>query len=152
MSCRNTQRLFSRHLDGRISDAERTALDAHLAGCAACRAELVRWELPSRALRAMGAAPVPEGLAERGWRAAIAAANRSPGSFEERFVWAARRAAAAGALAAALVWGGLLLDEPGSAGGSAELVSAPDAAEMAVSLWSADPGGDVGFEGSFDGE
>lgn len=135
MTCKHTRRLLSRHLDGRTSDAERAAIDAHLPGCDGCRAELARLEVPARALRAIGPAPVPEGLAERSWRAAIAARHRP--SFADGFVWAAQRAAAAGAVAAALVWGGLLLG--GSGTGSAELVAAPDAAEMAVSLWSAEP-------------
>jgi anti-sigma factor RsiW len=139
MTCKKTRRLFSRHLDGRTSDAERAEIEAHLPGCAGCRAELARFDVPARALRAIGPAPVPEGLAERSWRAAIAARHRSS-SFADGFVWAAQRAAAAGAVAAALVWGGLLLGGSGTAG-SAELVAAPDAAEMAVSLWSAvEPG------------
>ena len=136
MTCKHTRRLLSRHLDGRTGDAERAAIEAHLPGCAGCRAELARLEVPARALRAIGPAPVPEGLAERSWRAAIAARHRSS-SFADGFVWAAQRAAAVGAVAAALVSGGLLLGESGPA--SAELVAAPDAAEMAVSLWSAEP-------------
>lgn len=136
MTCKHTRQLFSRHVDGRTSDGERAEIEAHLPGCAGCRAELARLEVPARALRAIGPAPVPEGLAERSWRAAIAARHR-PSSFADGFVWAAQRAAAAGAVAAALVWGGFLLE--GSGPGPAELVAAPDAAEMAVSLWSAEP-------------
>jgi anti-sigma factor RsiW len=149
MRCRHSRRLFSRHLDGRLGDSERHALDGHLSGCARCRAELVRWEVPSRALRAMGPALLPDGLAERGWRAALAGAG--PGaapSFEERFVWAARRAAAVGAVAAALVWGGLLWGDQESAEVSAELLPL-DAAEMAFSLLG-DPGVEAYPEGPVD--
>ncbi|HWM84923.1 MAG TPA: zf-HC2 domain-containing protein [Kofleriaceae bacterium] len=145
MNCRHSRRLFSRHLDDRLSGSEREALDAHLSGCAECRAELVRWEVPSLALRATRTDP-PEGLADRAWRATLASISRSPqASFEERFVWAARRAAAVGALAAVVIWGGLLWGDTGS-GETTELVHPPDAVEMATSLWAPDPA----TEGSFD--
>lgn len=157
MSCRHCRRLFSRHLDDRLSQDERQALDAHLSECAACRAELARWEVPSRALRAMGAshAAVPVGATERMWRAVLAdmTAGRAPASFEERFVWAARRAVAMGALAAALIWGGLLWGEPGpsDAAAAAEL-SHPDAAEWAMTLLSAEPAAELGPEVNVDVE
>jgi len=156
MSCRHGRRLFSRHLDDRLSQDQRVELDAHLSACAACRAELVRWEVPSRALRAMGAAQeaVPAGAADRMWRAVLAdvVASRAPASFEERFVWAARRAVAMGALAAALIWGGLLLGKPGPAEASAEL-SHPDAAEWAaMTLWSGEQAAELGPEVNVDVE
>jgi anti-sigma factor RsiW len=138
MNCRQSRRLFSRHVDQRLGEGERRELDAHLAGCALCRAELLRWEVPACALRALGPAAVPDDLAERSARAAIVA--RPSPSFEERFVWAARRAAAAGALAAALVWGGLLWREP--VPGEADIGLPPDEAEMAMSLWGTDPIGE----------
>jgi anti-sigma factor RsiW len=154
MTCSHGRRLFSRHLDDRLSPDERQALDAHLSECAACRAELVRWEVPSRALRAMGAAqePVPAGAADRMWRAVLAEMTTrvAPASFEERFVWAARRAVAMGALAAALIWGGLLLGEPGPSA-AAEL-SHPDATEWAMTLWSAEPAAGFAPEGDVDVE
>ena len=154
MTCSHGRRLFSRHLDDRLSQDERVELDAHLSACAACRAELVRWEVPSRALRAMGAAQegVPAGAADRMWRAVLAdvVASRAPASFEERFVWAARRAVAMGALAAALIWGGLLLGEPGPSA-AAEL-SHPDATEWAMTLWSAEPAAGFAPEGDVDVE
>jgi anti-sigma factor RsiW len=160
MTCRQSRRLFSRRLDERLNESERQALDAHLSGCAACRAELARWEVPSRALRALGPAAAPDDLAERGWRAALAA--NPAGSFEERFVWAARRFAAAGAVAAALVWGGVLWRGAGeaasgsaptwaaagsSSASSAELALAPEPAEMALALWAADLGETEGGAG-----
>jgi anti-sigma factor RsiW len=145
MSCRHSRRLVSRQLDDRLSEVERQELEAHLSGCSACRAELASWQVPSRALRAMGAAraELPVGASDRIWRAVLGAmvASRAP-TFEERFVWAARRAAAVGALAAALVWGGLLLGEPPAveAAMTAEL-GPPDPAEWAVSLLAAEPSG-----------
>ena len=155
MTCRHGRKLFSRHLDDRLSADERQALDAHLSECAACRAELARWEVPSRALRAMGAAQemVPVGAADRMWRAVLAdmTTSRAPASFEERFVWAARRAVAMGALAAALIWGGLLLGEPGPSAATAELTH-PDATEWAMTLWSAEPAAELAPEGNADVE
>ena len=88
-----------------------------------------------RALReAVPPAEVPDGLAERAFRAAMAAA---PAPFADRFVVSARRAALVGAIASALVWGGLLLRGPAApeptatAAASAQL----DPAEEALSLW-----------------
>jgi anti-sigma factor RsiW len=148
MNCRESRRLFNRRLDQRLSESEATALDSHLSGCAGCRAELARWEVPSRALRLIGAAPVPDGLSERAWRAAL---TSSPApSFEERFVWAARRAAAVAVLAAGLVWGGVWWLDPGNE--AAELALPPDAAEMAMTLWAAEPAAELAAEVDFDVE
>ncbi len=147
MMCRHSRRLFSRRLDDRLSDGERQALEAHLSGCARCRTELAGWEASARALRAIGPAGVPDGLAERTWRAIRAAIAerpaRMPASFEERFVWAARRAAVIGVLAAAVVWGGVLWRQPGGGEAAAELALPPDAAEIALSLWAADAPSEV---------
>jgi len=129
MSCRDVSRLFGAKLDGRLDAAGRAALEGHLAGCAACRAELARWEAAALALRASGPTPVPPGLAERAFRAAVA--PRAPAAW---FVPAARRAVLAGALAAAAVWAGVLAD------GAATRPAAPpqDPIEVAVQLWMAE--------------
>jgi predicted anti-sigma-YlaC factor YlaD len=37
MKCNDAERLIQRSLDGDLSPAERTALDAHMEGCASCR-------------------------------------------------------------------------------------------------------------------
>jgi hypothetical protein len=85
-----------------------------------------------RALKAaVPPARVPPGLADRSFRAAMAAA---PDPFAERFVQTGWRAALVGAVATALVWGGLLLRDPApdaSTTASAQL----DVAEAALSLW-----------------
>lgn len=83
-------------------------------------------------------ASVPAGLADRVFRAAMAAA---PGPFADRFVVTARRAALVGAIATALVWGGLLLREPPATETAAAQL---DPAEAALSLWAGEemPGGD----------
>ena len=92
-----------------------------------------------RALReAVPPAQVPAGLADRAFRAAMATA---PAPFTDRFVLTARRTALVGAIATALVWGGLLLRGPApDATASAQL----DPAEAALSLWTGEEvtGGD----------
>ena len=79
---------------------------------------------------AVSPAAVPPGLAERAFRAAMAAASAP---FADRFVVTARRAALVGAIATALVWGGLFLRGPsdGRASASAQL----DPAEAALAVW-----------------
>jgi hypothetical protein len=99
-----------------------------------------RLEEAARALReAMPPATVPAGLADRAFRAAMSAA---PGPFAERFVLTARRAALVGAIATALVWGGVLLRDRAPADTAA--AAALDPAEAALSLWVGEeaPGGD----------
>ncbi len=88
-----------------------------------------------RALKAaVPPARVPEGLADRSFRAAMAAA---PDPFAERFVKTGWRAALVGAVATALVWGGLLLRDPApETTTSAQL----DVAEAALSLWTGEEG------------
>lgn len=75
-------------------------------------------------------AEVPGGLAERAFRAAMAAATDP---FADRFVVSARRFALVGAIATALIWGGLLLREPAPAEATAS--AQLDVAEAAISLW-----------------
>jgi anti-sigma factor RsiW len=129
MSCRETSRLFGARLDGRLDPAGRARLEAHLAGCAACRGELDRWEDAARALRAVGPTRVPPGLAERAFRAAVAP-RRAPAGW---FVPAALRAALAGALAAAAVWAGVLAERAGTRPETPQ-----DPIEVAVQLWTAE--------------
>jgi anti-sigma factor RsiW len=138
MSCRTTPRLLSAALDGRLGAAERAALDAHLAACPGCRREGARWEAAARALRASGPTPLPPGLADRAWRAAMTAPARA--AREAGFVLAARRALLAGALAAAAAWLAVLADAgslpaPGAAAG------AQDPLEVAMLLWTGEAGG-----------
>jgi hypothetical protein len=89
-----------------------------------------------RALRqVVPRAEVPAGLADRAFRAAMAAA---PDPFAERFVVSARRFALAGAIASALVWGGLLLRGPAAAEPTTTTAAAAaqlDPAEAALSMW-----------------
>ncbi|MEO6950270.1 MAG: zf-HC2 domain-containing protein [Polyangia bacterium] len=51
-----TQALFSAYVDGELTAAERAVVDAHLAGCEACTAELATFRSTLAAMR--GAVPV----------------------------------------------------------------------------------------------
>jgi anti-sigma factor RsiW len=126
MTCREATRRFGALLDGRLDAAARERLDSHLAGCAACRAALARWEAAARALRSLGPTPAPTGLAARAFRAAVAP-RPAPAPW---FAPAARRAALAGALAAAAIWIGLLAERGGTPAAAPE-----DPIEVAVQLW-----------------
>ncbi|HEX5506580.1 MAG TPA: zf-HC2 domain-containing protein [Thermomicrobiales bacterium] len=54
---------FDRYLDGMLDPAERAATEAHLTGCAACRAELAALRRVYAALDALPPAPLPADLA-----------------------------------------------------------------------------------------
>ncbi len=83
MSCRQTRHKLAGYLDGVLGAAEHAAVAGHLAGCAACRAELdAYWKLGVTLGRVEPAAP-PEHLALRiriavsrerthGWRERLA--------------------------------------------------------------------------------
>jgi anti-sigma factor RsiW len=135
MSCRDARTLFTARLDGRLGPDGTRALDAHLAGCAACRLELSRWEEAALALRASGPSPVPPLLAERAFRAATRAGRPAPGAW---FLPAARKVAIGGALAAAAIWIAALAT--GAAPGRAPAETAQDPVEVAVLLWTAEGG------------
>jgi anti-sigma factor RsiW len=134
MRCREARRSFGPRLDRRLEPVGRDALEGHLAACAGCRAELARWEATAGALRALGPTPVPAGLAERAFRAAVEAPPQ-PQALFAWFVPIAERTAVAGAIAAAAVWIAVLAagPSPRPAGGSA----AQDPFEIAVLLWTA---------------
>jgi anti-sigma factor RsiW len=140
MTCKANRRLFSRYLDGGLEAADVAALEAHVAGCAACREELARWRLLSGALRSGAPAAVPEGLAERAFRAAMAGSPgpARPVSFLDRFLPVASRTALVGAAATAAIWAGLLIG--GGGGGSSPAASATDPMEMAIAVWTEGPG------------
>lgn len=65
MSCGEIDRLIVREAEDRLGADERARLEAHLARCAACRAELEAQRAVRRLLRSRGAAPVPAGFEER---------------------------------------------------------------------------------------
>ncbi len=134
MSCRETTGRLSARLDGRLGTDEARALDAHVAGCEACRREVARWEAASRALRSAGPTPVPAFLAEKAFRAAARAPRAAPGAW---FLPAARRVAIAGAVAAAGVW---LAAFATGAAARRSADATQDPMEVAMVLWTAEGG------------
>src|SRR5262249_46452498 len=65
VSCHDARELFSARVDGALTDAERAGVDAHLAGCPACRRELARFEATVGLLRAVGPGRAPVGFVDR---------------------------------------------------------------------------------------
>jgi anti-sigma factor RsiW len=142
MTCKANRQQFSRYLDGGLDAAARAAVEAHVAGCTGCREELARWQILSGALRGAAPAAVPEGLAERAFRAAMAGSvgpAARPVSFLDRFLPVASRTAMVGAAATALIWAGLLIGGGGGSGDSST-VAATDPMEMALAVWTEAPG------------
>src|SRR5947207_7668813 len=62
MRCGRAQMLMTAAVDGELASRHRRALDRHLAGCEACRAELGTTE---RMLGALGALPMEAPVSER---------------------------------------------------------------------------------------
>jgi len=105
LTCDGAAPLLARLADGTLAGGARAALDAHLAGCPRCRAELDGQLAVVAVLARRPAAPVPAGLAARiaaevaleaGW---LGVANWRGWSFRLAPV-------AAGLVLAALLWGG----------------------------------------------
>ena len=65
MRCEDVQPLLSDHLDGALAPAEGAAVDGHLAGCAACRAELEDLRAVVAMLHAVPGEAMPGGLFDR---------------------------------------------------------------------------------------
>jgi len=74
MTCSETRDLFSALADDALTRAERTALDAHLAGCAECRRELAGFEHTVKLVRAIDPARAPVGFVD----GVLAAARPEP--------------------------------------------------------------------------
>lgn len=92
MECRDAMPLLSKVIDGEADDAERKALEAHLAACAECRARGDRWRRNDGVLRGGLRTEAPSvGLADRIVAGTMASAR--PGVRWGR--WVARLAAAA---------------------------------------------------------
>jgi anti-sigma factor RsiW len=107
--------------DGTLADAERAVLEAHLAGCARCRAEVASATAARDALRALPQPTMPPGLLD-GVReeAERTAAERSGGAVTPlgggaRAARWQKAIAALGAAAAVLLIGGLILPKLGGA-------------------------------------
>ena len=129
MGCHTCKLHLPAFAAGRLDGDTLAAVQDHLSGCERCRRHLAVHVVPALALKASGPTPVPEGLAERAFRAAQAAPAPS---FLDRFVPVAARAALAAAVLAVLVWGGVAA--LGTPNGSTATVSPSDPTEVAVAL------------------
>jgi anti-sigma factor RsiW len=105
MRCNDCQENMSRSLDGRLDKESQAALDAHVAACADCTKEMAVLRGTAHALRSIGRAEPPAGLARRAALAAFRAQKEGKTSRVSswwsdlfRFAWPA---AAASAVAAA---------------------------------------------------
>jgi len=72
MDCQRTEELLSDHLEGTLHALVRGEVEAHLAGCADCRALRGALAEVVEALRALPEIDAPRGLAERAATAALA--------------------------------------------------------------------------------
>jgi hypothetical protein len=69
MDCQNIRELTSEYIDHLLGEEQRRAYVDHLSACAACRAYLAETRGAVGELRALGAPPLPGGLAESTLRA-----------------------------------------------------------------------------------
>lgn len=65
LSCEEALEQMSQALDGLLTEAEREALEAHLAGCPACRADWAALVELHQAMGELEETPAPEGFADR---------------------------------------------------------------------------------------
>ncbi len=87
MSCKRVELLLPATVDNRLDGAQQREVDEHLAGCAACTADLDAMRDARVALATCGPAEPPAGLADRIARSVrLAQPDNTPASFWERFV------------------------------------------------------------------
>jgi len=105
LTCDRAAPLLTRLADGDLGDDERAVLDAHLDGCAQCRAEMGAQQAVATVLRGRPAAAVPAGLTAR--IAAEIALEAGWFGVADWRGWSFRLAPlAAGLVLAAFLWGG----------------------------------------------
>jgi len=107
MNCKNIATLVDRYAHQELDEETRRAVDAHLDGCDACRAELAGVTRIGAVLRAaVEPAEPPAGLAEHSARAAFVAGRRPRArpSLLDRLLPVAWPTALASAATAALLW------------------------------------------------
>ncbi|MFH1809974.1 MAG: anti-sigma factor [Pseudomonadota bacterium] len=85
MNCTESRKLLSALHDGELDQARRTQLEQHLAACADCLAERRSLQHLSGVLGRDFSTQVPEGAAERAFRAAMSAAPIAPSFLESLF-------------------------------------------------------------------
>ena len=71
MNCEQVQNLLDEYADAELSSAARGDVDAHLAGCKTCRAELDALRQTAALVRSLPRVTAPEGL-KRAIRAGVA--------------------------------------------------------------------------------
>ncbi|GEM_PF-4890457 len=67
-TCRECRDQLSAYREGELDDPLRKALDAHLAGCAECRAQLAELEQMIRQMKGLPPIPVPADFRSRVWQ------------------------------------------------------------------------------------
>lgn len=104
MTCDDARDLLEAYLDGELAAEDRSRVEAHLPGCAACSSELTSLRALADRVRAVGRLPMPDGLTER---VAAAVARSEPVRTDRRLfgrmVASHLAAAMAGAGAVALL-------------------------------------------------
>ena len=128
LSCADAGALIHRLLDGDLMDAvQRTRLDDHIEGCAACRATQAELRMVQDGLRAMAESPLPDAALQQVWRRTSRGGLRA---FRDwRLDW---RMAAAAASIALLVWVGVKVWDPQPlVPNDVDIVRATEAAEGA---------------------
>jgi anti-sigma factor RsiW len=95
-------------IDGALDEASRARVEAHLAGCGACRAEQARLDATLATLRALPTAPEPSPLFETRLAARLAR-ERRPGLIGRLGAWRWRLAWPTAGLAAATLAGVLVI-------------------------------------------
>ena len=117
--CSAALTFVSAQLDGELAGEESTIATAHLAGCAACRANVLRWSVADQAIAAL---PVARPSARVD--AAIAALGREPTGLRlPRIAWPVPAVAVAAALSLLIVFN-LSLGPSGPVGPNTALVAA----------------------------
>ncbi|HEY9722232.1 MAG TPA: anti-sigma factor [Oscillatoriaceae cyanobacterium] len=107
MPCERAQDLLSEYLEEALLDDEAKSVDAHLAGCAACRQRLEQLRGVVALLRAVPREPLPEDLQARIHDALAALPDTSfntPVPWWKRFNLASAATGAAVAAAALVIW------------------------------------------------
>lgn len=127
MKCKDFRATLDRYLDNELSAEARGPLEAHLLGCAGCRAELEHQRKLGAVLRAaVQKAEPPPGLAQRSARAALAASRQTAQrpSLLDRLLPVAWPTALASAAAAMLLWFAVPTPPPADSGWGGAVESA----------------------------
>ena len=112
MNCDRSKDLLQLYLDGVLALTEAQELEAHVAGCAVCRGDLVRMERLFIAMEALPRVPAPVQLLPR---TMAAIASRSPWTFDNSPLHWGMNTAALIAMLAGLVLAAVSAEEAADA-------------------------------------